>query len=339
MLIRSAMSIGLHRDPGHFRLQPLEGELRRRLWWQILVQDHRGGEDHGFAVHGLESRCDTHLPLNIDDEDLRANATTLPSCRRGWTKMSTFLLTAEISIAIQKTRRDAHNQSSEDSTLQLQNVGKLKAHLEDTYLQHCDVNIPIQKATLLTSWMLLTKLEFLVHQQGLTSEQSQQNKKSIAERAFAAACRCIELSIEVLTDDILRGYRWLYASYNQFHCLAYLLWHLCGHPTDPCAERAWPIVEKIFDMTERDQTKPVKGTIWNVMRHLRHKAKQIRQETRQPGLSSTDAAAFDSTQGPLERPIPIGPEDSNAVIPSLDPTLFAEWMDFSENLDMFQFDL
>jgi hypothetical protein len=49
--------------------------------------------------------------------------------------------------------------------------------------------------------------------------------------------------------------------------------------------------------------------------------------------------AFDSIQGPTERPISNGPEDVDAVIPNLDPTLFAEWMKFSENLDMFQFEL
>ncbi|OJJ98877.1 hypothetical protein ASPACDRAFT_44505 [Aspergillus aculeatus ATCC 16872] len=50
MASSSAQSIGLHRNQEHFKLTPLECELRRRLWWQICASDNRAAEDHGLST-------------------------------------------------------------------------------------------------------------------------------------------------------------------------------------------------------------------------------------------------------------------------------------------------
>ncbi len=47
LILRSAESIGLHRDGKNFNLSPFECEMRRRLWWYILANDSRVAEDHG----------------------------------------------------------------------------------------------------------------------------------------------------------------------------------------------------------------------------------------------------------------------------------------------------
>lgn len=36
---RAGQALGLHRDPIHFKIEPIEAETRRRLWWHILHKD------------------------------------------------------------------------------------------------------------------------------------------------------------------------------------------------------------------------------------------------------------------------------------------------------------
>ncbi|KAA8651223.1 hypothetical protein EYZ11_005195 [Aspergillus tanneri] len=320
VLIRSALSIGLHRDGSHFNLSPLEAELRRRLWWQILVLDYRAAEDHGIAVHGLGSRADTHLPVHVDDCDLGADIRVLPSTRAKWTEMTGFLLIAEISIAFQRLAAQPI-----ETAQSLQTVQDLNVYVEQTYLRHCNVHIPIQKAYWLASRSLLAKFEFFVHQQVLHADQPQECVSSTAEQTLVAACTCLELSAQLVTDDLLRGFRWLFASYNQFHCLTYLVWQLCAQPSGPQVARAWSIVDCVFDLTENDPGRPDPGPIWNVLRYLREKARHRRE-----GLASESETAK-RVEGEVE-------EEGLELVPNLDASL-SEWVDFSENLGLFRFDL
>ena len=41
LAFRVGQMLGLHRDPKHFEMGPLEAEVRRRLWWHILHKDAR----------------------------------------------------------------------------------------------------------------------------------------------------------------------------------------------------------------------------------------------------------------------------------------------------------
>ncbi|KAH8422326.1 Zn(II)2Cys6 transcription factor [Aspergillus melleus] len=344
VLIRSALSIGIHRDGTHFNLSPLEAEMRRRLWWQIIMLDHRAAEDHGLAVHGFGSRADTHIPLHIDDSDISVETRMMPSPRTRWTEMSVFLLTAEIGIAFQQLFHNTASQPVEPAQ-RLQTVHELTSYLENAYLRHCNINIPIQKAGWLTTRSLLAKFEFFVHQEGLNNDRPQESVSSTAEQTLTSACNCLELSVELQTDDLLRGFRWLFVSYNQFHCLTYILWHLCAQPTGPNVVRAWNIVDVVFDLTENDASRPDPGPLWKVLRHLREKARQRRQDENAPppvpenlpeGQLPVEKRVEERPMEQIEPP-PEGLED--VLAPNLDPNSLSEWMDFSENLGIFRFDL
>jgi hypothetical protein len=68
LLIRLAMSIGLHRDGSYFpNISPFEVEMRRRLWWQICYIDARFGEDQAPEASITERMFDTLLQTNIND--------------------------------------------------------------------------------------------------------------------------------------------------------------------------------------------------------------------------------------------------------------------------------
>ncbi|CAK7274827.1 hypothetical protein SEPCBS57363_006363 [Sporothrix epigloea] len=71
-LLRSAMYMGLHRDPDHLpkRISHLAAEMRRRIWNTILEVIVSTSLDAGGPVMLSETDFDTRPPSNIDDEAL-----------------------------------------------------------------------------------------------------------------------------------------------------------------------------------------------------------------------------------------------------------------------------
>ncbi|KAJ5266453.1 hypothetical protein N7478_009261 [Penicillium angulare] len=82
-LIRSAMTMGLHRDPLRFKKKsrPFWCELRRRIWTTIVELDLKISLDRGVPPSVDLDECDCDAPSNWDDnalsEDLDSNPTYL----------------------------------------------------------------------------------------------------------------------------------------------------------------------------------------------------------------------------------------------------------------------
>ncbi|KAJ5489539.1 hypothetical protein N7539_004429 [Penicillium diatomitis] len=68
-LIRSAMTMGLHRDPGRFRKAnaPFWFELRRRLWTTIVELDLKISLDRGVTPSVDLDECDCPPPSDLED--------------------------------------------------------------------------------------------------------------------------------------------------------------------------------------------------------------------------------------------------------------------------------
>ena len=70
-LLRTAMHLGLHRDPDHFpNMSPLSAEIRRRLWATILEIVLQSSLDSGAPPLLTLADFDTRPPSNYDDGQL-----------------------------------------------------------------------------------------------------------------------------------------------------------------------------------------------------------------------------------------------------------------------------
>ncbi|KAJ5925253.1 transcriptional regulator family: Fungal Specific TF [Penicillium verhagenii] len=80
-LIRSAMTMGLHRDPTRFRkkARPFWCEQRRRLWTTIVELDLKISLDRGVPPSVDLDECDCDAPSNWDDTDLSEKMETDPT--------------------------------------------------------------------------------------------------------------------------------------------------------------------------------------------------------------------------------------------------------------------
>ncbi|RHZ54006.1 Zn(II)2Cys6 transcription factor [Aspergillus thermomutatus] len=276
---RAAQSIGLHRDGRHFNLSPLECELRRRLWWHIVTCDQRAAEDHGVSVVAHNEPCDTNLPSNLDDQDLSATATVPPAPQPRWTEMTFPLITIEINRQLHEISRKASIGVSPDPL-----VRQLQDYMQRNYLQHGDANIPIQRHGLLLADVLTMKVAVYARQKALQTQtqgqgqsQSQQHESPTAQETLAMACHGLECGLELQTNDLLRGFRWLTTTFTQYHLLSYVLWHLSVYPASVHVDRAWRNAEENFEAVERDPAWPDPGPKWAIISQLRAKALRARE--------------------------------------------------------------
>ncbi|KAI2826062.1 transcriptional regulator family: Fungal Specific TF [Aspergillus niger] len=260
LVIRAAQSIGLHRDGRHFKLTPLEFE------------------DHGVGVSSGEEVCDTAFPANIDDQDLSATATVPPESKDCWTEMTASLITTVVN----EKRLELHR------TLTTKVTGKdpaeiareAKEHVYNTYMQHGDPNIPIQRQGMILGEVLVLKMEMYLNQKALQTNSTAipvAERRELQTKTLDISCQALERTNEMFTDALLRGYRWLSSTFMPYFLLTYILWHLCVYPVGLHVERAWRAINLVFDLTEKDPLWPNPGPKWAIITRLRDKALHIRQ--------------------------------------------------------------
>lgn len=70
-LLRTAMFLGLHRDPSYFgKINTFHAEMRRRLWATVLELTVQSSLDMGMPPFISVDEYDTKPPSNVNDEDL-----------------------------------------------------------------------------------------------------------------------------------------------------------------------------------------------------------------------------------------------------------------------------
>lgn len=78
-LVRSAITMGLHRDPGEFpKISIFQGELRRRLWMTIMELDLQNCLVAGMHPMIRNGEFTTSFPADACDEDLYENMARSP---------------------------------------------------------------------------------------------------------------------------------------------------------------------------------------------------------------------------------------------------------------------
>lgn len=256
--------------------------MRRRLWWHLWAKDARASEDHGITVTNVDPSSDIDFPLNIDDSEIDPSLRELPAAKPKWSEMTFSLIVMETNHALQRLYHMVMSslnhlpwESSRKETMDC-----LTAHIKD-YLKNCNPNVPIQRATLLFTRLILRKLDFVSHQQWLNrSDPGPKKRESHAtEENIVNACEILELNLQIQSDDLLRGYRWAFETYPQYHILLYVLWHLCVKPVGPSVDRAWAAVDGSFEHENANQRDVIAGpgSKWAVLKMLREKAMHIRQ--------------------------------------------------------------
>lgn len=266
--IRIAQRMGLHRDPDGYGLSPFEVEQRRRLWWTLVSYDRRIGEMTGSTVTALTSGCDCKKPLNVNDSDLHVDGEEPPTPHRGPTEMLFSLTRVELSMVVaSNSDRDSFKMNPEKNTGSPRpgkpNVAMYRlagqdtppytlegfcAHIEGTYLIHCDPKIPLHFFTLTMTRAALCKMRivnFLVRRH---NAEPMPLKDVERDALTLAGIQMIEYDNVVMSSESLRPYRWYAMQYFPFPAYMFLVQELRKRVSGPLVERAWAAMEANYEL-------------------------------------------------------------------------------------------
>jgi hypothetical protein len=173
LAVRMAQTLGLHRDGAHYEtLTPYQIEMRRRIWWQVVILDARSSEDHGCDPTIVESITDTLFPLNLNDSDFGPDTVEMPEPRRGSTEMTFSLIRFEISAALRrliylppgiKGKRCMKFQGGVGLEMKKEMIQKLQTRLEEQYLKDSDLSVPLYWVVATVSRMILSKMWLMLY--------------------------------------------------------------------------------------------------------------------------------------------------------------------------------
>ncbi|KAK5189844.1 hypothetical protein LTR96_009616 [Exophiala xenobiotica] len=321
LAIRLAQSIGLHRDGACLRLPPFEAEMRLRLWWHLCVLESRAPEDQGFQPTVDVMNRELRLPLNVNDNQIYPDMTSLPVESDGWTEMSFFLIQTESCRLLHPVLDNTHEQHSADHVLVditekrkiiQQRSQYLSAKYSGTMPENHLSRLAIQHGT--TAYK---KMEFVLKLREEISMRKQQKgaqddtTPDVLRPSFKLACDGLESSYAtyVLSKGGLATsrFKWFFNIYTPWYALAYVLRCLCS--SSQCGfetERAWALVEELFPRAMSLHGPSAgngildeygHGSIWKYLNLLRGQALLSRQHTIQLSVATADVGIPSSNSG------------------------------------------
>ncbi|KAL8951756.1 MAG: hypothetical protein Q9222_002277 [Ikaeria aurantiellina] len=325
LLIRIAQSMGIQRDGEQFGLSPFETEMRRRLWWQILHLDLRVSEDQGSDPTILEASFDTRFPLNINDDDIDSSMTEPPPEREGATEVTFDLIRYTVSTTARRLSyappgpgkcRERSNNFTLEKKEQL--IEELHQHIENKYLRHCDMNVPLHWVAGTVLRLVLAKMWLIIHHPLQRDPENEELSQETKDRLFRTSVDVIQWAILLEREASTRKWGWLFRTYVQWHAVAYVLACLETRTSGPEVEHAWRVIKDILGEMGNHVSAQKRGMLWKPLQKLLVKAKVARArelERRKifpldgsigPAVSGVTAAADPLASGDAYMSLPAG---------------------------------
>jgi hypothetical protein len=280
IVIRIAQRIGLYSEPENIAAGPLEGEIRRRLWWSLVAFDARISEmsNHKEGI-SLAPTWDCAAPSNVNEYDLRPDSKSPPNVSSAPTDAIFAVVRGEMGLHIRRTsfhldftnpalkkltpmdKLSKQMQGASLSDSEESEVDELERMIESKYLRHCDDGNPIHFMTIWYARGYLARcrlIEFyakcaitpsamLLSGHSPADHSSPSPTKAQRHEAFRNALRMLECDTKVMMSPLTQGYLWLMD--HNFPIVAYfqIIQHLRRHPLCDEAQYAWNTMDESYE--------------------------------------------------------------------------------------------
>jgi hypothetical protein len=226
-----AQALGLHQEDRQQDLPPFVKEMRRRLFWQVLILDGRaaaaqrlGAGATAAGPHFHDGSWDVQRPLNVSDSQLVPSMSKPPPEQLdGPTEM--MLCSIRIEIEQSMRRLEQHQQHPSlrsppafgawiEQQQQLQQVAvveQTEQRIEKCLLRSCDACIPFHLLTAYQarSWLRQLRLSVYHPRQRGQSRLDQRPDEHERERLFSLAQQVLSYDNLVHSNPRFRRYLWL----------------------------------------------------------------------------------------------------------------------------------
>ena len=255
--------MGLHRDGEILGLAPFESEMRRRLWWQIIMVDAKYAMMSGLSHSLLPRSWDTREPKNLNDADLFPEATEPFQDREGPTEMIFCLIVYRVAKFLVQTpgfeslimageleHMDYTPEEGLPSNEQLKALRRtievLALDLLDILEKWCDPTAgPVHQMAILMKDHILDKLKDIIKPPAESPEWGDEIR-SPKDNAFKVAVGTLEHNYQNYTSSLNKGFLWWTLLHFQLDVFIYMVGQLCYRTDGNLVERAWKQVGGVY---------------------------------------------------------------------------------------------
>lgn len=248
---RIAHRMNISNEAANSKHSIFEAEMRRRLWWAMVVYDSRISEMTDYKTTLLIPTWDCKIPVSVNDFDLRPEMTTRPTDQEAATEAIFAVVRGAIGNYIR------HNAWHLDFVNpMLRHIAKATQHLFDPYdntlngleniienrhLKFCNVENPLHYTTIWWARNYLAKYRFFLHcSQHAKTPDHQTNEQRDAILSYAL--RMLECDTALLSSPLTKGYRWLLQFHFPFPAYVRIVQDLRARPLGPNADKAWEMM-------------------------------------------------------------------------------------------------
>ena len=337
--VRLAHSLGLHREGSRSDLTPFMIEIRRRVWWGIVSIDVRCSEDVATDPLILENTFNTKRPSNVNDEDMDPNSMQPLVEREGFTEMTKSRLSHDVSrllwqIGYQPPIREGQKPVIVTVEQKMNVLREIESHIQDTILADCDTSTPIGWATSVVAQLIIRRLRVAIYHPLQYGSKASDRPNVSREVLLQTAVECIELAHLLDTGPMGLRWLWFFKTYVQWHALAAAFAELCVQTKGPLVERAWHIIDIVFDSWAERIADSQNGRLWRPIKKLRNKAQKVRNASQSkfsppmkqlplPSLDEPSLIKVEPTQLQninMKSPTPMGQDFRQEMM--IDPSTF-----------------
>ncbi|TAQ86966.1 hypothetical protein B7494_g4720 [Chlorociboria aeruginascens] len=265
--IRIAERMGIHSESALNKCTALEAEMRRRLWWSLVLYDTRIGEMANYKTAKLAPTWDCRIPLNVNDSDLRPEMKESPRNLGTSTEALFAVVRGEIGEFIRNTMfyLDFTAPALKPIAKDVQNgpvpeggeLVTLEKMIEDKYLKSCDPDNPLHFMTIWTARAFLAKYR-LVEYHSKYSGPFVHQTESARDTAICHALNILECDTKLMSSPLTKGFLWSVNFHFPFPAYIQIVQELKRRPLSVQAEQAWTVMghnyEARFDALSSDDS-------------------------------------------------------------------------------------
>ncbi|UKZ75622.1 hypothetical protein TrVFT333_003310 [Trichoderma virens FT-333] len=251
--LRTAQRMGLDNESNLAKCDIVEAEMRRRLWWALVLFDTRICELIDTKKTALTPMWDCRIPLNVNESELRTGLREIP---RTQTRISDSIFVVVRGVIADFIRHSsfylnftnpamnaATKTASTKSNVDGGEVDAFEKELEEKYLQFCDAENPLQFMTLWTARGYIARYRIIERLSLLNGPVGDSQRDALG----LMAVDMITCDSNIMTSSIVKGFLWLIQMYHfPFTAYIQLLQDLKRRPISSIAAQAWSKIDENY---------------------------------------------------------------------------------------------
>lgn len=249
--MRIAQRIGIHSEVANNKCAPFEAEMRRRLWWALVIFDSRISDMAGNkAAVPTVPIWDCQRPTNVDDSQLWPEMQTPPTAASRPSDAIFVAVRTEIEDFVRHSSfyLDFFNPAliSMAKLPPGEDMSTFENHLEDKYITHCNLENPVHFMTVWTTRGLLAKYHLLQYYASHSSSPELPTDQ-YRDGAVSFCLRMVQADTALMQSPLVGAYHWLVNFSFPFPAYIHMLQEMRRRPMSVNVRPCWEAMSDNYE--------------------------------------------------------------------------------------------